>query len=100
MAPLLADLLPYVDEHYWREPHMRGAAQPIPCESLFAEAHVAFDGTLSACEWQPGGAYAMADLAQVAFMEGWQGERFARLRDAHLRRDLACTACEECGPRR
>jgi MoaA/NifB/PqqE/SkfB family radical SAM enzyme len=99
MAPLLAEVLPYVDEHYWRPPHARGPAQPIPCESLFSEALVAFDGTLSACQWQPGDAYAMADLAQVPFMDGWHSERFARLRDAHLRRDLACTACEECGPR-
>ena len=100
MAALLAEVLPYVDGHYWRAPHVRGAAHPIPCESLFAEALVAFDGTLSACEWQPEGPYAMADLAREPFLEGWHSERFARLRDAHLRRDVACTACDECGPRR
>jgi hypothetical protein len=42
----------------------------------------------------------MADLAREPFLEGWHSERFARLRDAHLRRDVACTACDECAPRR
>ncbi|HSN19865.1 MAG TPA: hypothetical protein VLS49_04265, partial [Usitatibacter sp.] len=77
MAPLMAQILPYVDEHYWRALHRRGERHPIPCESLFTEAHVACDGTLSACHFEPGGAYAMADLSLMSFMEGWHSERFA-----------------------
>lgn len=100
MAALVAEMLPYVDEHYWMAPHRHGESHAVPCESLFTEAHIAFDGTLSACGFDPGPAYAMADLSRVAFVDGWHGERFVRLREAHLRRDLACTACEDCGARR
>ena len=96
MGAVVAEILPYVDEHYWMEPHMHGKPHAVPCESLFTEAHVAFDGTLSACAYDPGPAYAMADLANVPFLEGWHSERFARLREAHLRRDVSNTICEAC----
>jgi MoaA/NifB/PqqE/SkfB family radical SAM enzyme len=97
MAPLIAQILPYVDEHYWIPLHKRGGPLPIPCWSLFTQAHVTFDGKLSACAFDAGEAAIMADLAKVSFTDGWRGERFARLRDCHLERDVSCTICEDCG---
>jgi pyruvate-formate lyase-activating enzyme len=96
MAPLLAEILPYVDEHFWQPLHVKGGPMPIPCWSVFTQAHVTYDGKLSACGFDPDGA-AMADLTTASFLDGWQGERFARLRNAHLERDVSCTLCEDCG---
>jgi MoaA/NifB/PqqE/SkfB family radical SAM enzyme len=97
MAPLVAEVLPYLDEHYWIPLHEPGSPLPIPCWSLFTRAHVTFDGKLSACAFDAGEAAIMADLAKESFMDGWRGVRFARLREAHLRRDVSCTICEDCG---
>jgi hypothetical protein len=97
MAPLLAEILPYVDEHFWQPLHAKGGPMPIPCWSVFTQAHVTYDGMLSACGFDPDGAAIMADLTTMSFLDGWQGERFARLRNAHLERDVSCTLCEDCG---
>ncbi|HET9469836.1 MAG TPA: radical SAM/SPASM domain-containing protein [Usitatibacter sp.] len=97
MEPVLAEVLPYVDEHYWQPLHAKGGPMPIPCWSVFTQAHVTFDGKLSACGFEADGAAIMADLTHVSFLEGWQSERFARLRNAHLERDVTCTLCEDCG---
>lgn len=96
MAPLIAKILPYVDEHYWVPLHRKGGPAPIPCWSLFTQAHVTFDGKLSACGFDPGEHAIMADLTAMSFLDGWRGGRFARLRNAHLERDVACTICEDC----
>ena len=97
MAPLIAEVLPYLDEHYWIPLHERGGPLPIPCWSLFTQAHITYDGKLSACAFDPGEPAIMADLAKESFMDGWRGERFTRLRNAHLERDVSCTICEDCG---
>lgn len=97
MEPILAEVLPYVDEHYWQPLHEKGGPIPIPCWSVFTQAHVTFDGKLSACAFEADGAAIMADLTRVSFLEGWGCERFARLRNAHLERDVSCTLCEDCG---
>jgi hypothetical protein len=99
MRPLIAEILPYVDEHYWLPLHVKGGPETIPCWSLFTEAHVTCDGKLSACCFDPDEHAVMADLATTPFLEGWNSERFARLREAHLRRDVSCTMCEDCGAR-
>lgn len=100
MQPLIAEILPYVDEHYWLPLHVSGEPSPIPCWSLFTEAHVTFDGKLSSCCFDPGERSVMADLTHTSFVDGWNSERFARLREAHLERDVSCTLCEDCGSRR
>ncbi len=89
---LEAAILPYVDEHYWAMP------PSIPCWSLFTEAHVTCDGKLSACRFRAGEAWEMADLALTALIDGWSSERFAQLREAHLRGEVRCTACRDCAP--
>jgi MoaA/NifB/PqqE/SkfB family radical SAM enzyme len=105
LLPILAEILPYVDEHYWRTLYMSGAlappgpAAPIPCWSLFTQAHVTFDGRLAACGFAPGEAWAMADLGVTPFVDAWNCDAFRRLRATHLRGEverLPCGSCVAC----
>jgi MoaA/NifB/PqqE/SkfB family radical SAM enzyme len=120
MQELVDQILPYVDEHYWlplysmgslaeqreRELGYRPTAgnqgrldnlrEPLPCWSLFTEGHITYDGKLSACCFDAGDRWIMADLTKMSFMEGWNSEPFTRLREAHVRRDVSGTICEAC----
>lgn len=90
------------DKHYWKP--LRGplglacgaAREPRPCRSLFEEAHVTYDGRLSACAFDHDARFHMGDLSCETFLEAWHGERFARLREAHLANDLSGTPCQGC----
>lgn len=90
------------DKHYWKTVRgplgtTRGAAREArPCRALFEEAHVTYDGRLSACAFDHDPRFHMGDLSCETFLEAWQGERFVRLREAHLANRLAGTPCEGC----
>jgi MoaA/NifB/PqqE/SkfB family radical SAM enzyme len=121
MQELLAsDVLPYVDEHYFLPLYSMGAfatqreeelgyrpiagnqgrlgalREPLPCWSVFTEGHVTSRGMLSACCFDAGDKWAMADLRKVSFMDGWNSKPFMALRRAHLRRDVSDTICRDC----
>jgi MoaA/NifB/PqqE/SkfB family radical SAM enzyme len=120
MQAMVDEILPCVDEHYWlplysmgslaeqreRELGYRPTAgnqgrlgnlrEPLPCWSLFTEGHITHDGKLSACCFDAGDRWIMADLAEVPFIEGWNSVAFETLREAHLRRDVTGTICEAC----
>ena len=120
MQALVDEILPYVDEHYWlplysmgslarereRELGFRPTAgnqgrvdclrEPLPCWSLFTEAHVTYDGKMSACCFDAGDRWIMADLNEVPFLEGWHSADFGRLRESHLGHDVRGTICEAC----
>lgn len=120
MQGLVEHILPWVDEHYWLPLYSMGSLatqreaelgyrpiagnqgrvgalrEPLPCWSVFTEGHVTHDGKLSACCFDAGDRWVMADLNQVSFMEGWNGAAFAALREAHLKRDVSGTICEDC----
>jgi MoaA/NifB/PqqE/SkfB family radical SAM enzyme len=120
MQKLVDEILPYVDEHYWLPLYSMGSLaterekelgyrpiagnqgrldalrEPLPCWSLFTEGHVTYDGKLSACCFDAGDRWVMADLTQVSFAEGWNSEAFRKLRTAHLARDVRGTICEDC----
>lgn len=103
MQRLLGEILPYVDEHYWVPLHaMRPASkadaarETLPCWSIFTEGHITFDGKLSACCFDAGERWIMADLNRHSFLDGWNSAPFATLREAHLKRDLKGTICERC----
>ena len=51
---------------------------------------------MSACCFDADGDWTMADLTRVSFAEGWNSEAFVALREAHLKKDVAGTACENC----
>jgi MoaA/NifB/PqqE/SkfB family radical SAM enzyme len=120
MQALVDEILPYVDEHYWLPLYSMGSMttqreeelgyrpiagnqgrigalrEPLPCWSAFTEGHITHDGKLSACCFDAGDKWIMADLNQAGFMEGWNSAPFVALREAHLRKDVTGTICESC----
>jgi len=120
MQSLVDEIVPFVDEHYWLPLYSMGSMttqrevelgyrpiagnqgrvgalrEPLPCWSAFTEGHITHDGKLSACCFDAGDKWIMADLTQVAFMEGWNSAPFVKLREAHLRKDVTGTICESC----
>ena len=120
MQSLVDEIVPYVDEHYWLPLYSMGSLakereaelgyrpiagnqgrlgalrEPLPCWSAFTEGHITYDGKLSACCFDAGDKWVMADLKQVPFMEGWNSAPFVKLREAHLKRDVSGTICESC----
>lgn len=70
--------------------------ESLPCWSIFQEAHITFDGMLSACCFDHDGRFHMADLNKVSFSEGWNSELFQSLRKAHLEKNVRNTVCETC----
>lgn len=117
---LRAQVLPYVDQHYWLPLYSMGAfatqreeqlgyrptagnqgrigalREPLPCWSAFTEGHVTAEGKLSACCFDATANWTMGDLARTSFMEAWNSERFSQLRAAHIKRDVRGTVCENC----
>jgi len=111
---------PFVDEHYWLPLYSMGSLatqreaelgykptagnqgrlgalrEPLPCWSAFTEGHVTADGYLSACCFDADARWKMGDLKREAFMSAWHSPEFIRLRQAHLRKDVTGTPCEEC----
>jgi MoaA/NifB/PqqE/SkfB family radical SAM enzyme len=111
---------PYVDEHYWlplysmgsfatqreRELGYRPTAgnqgrvgalrAPLPCWSAFTEGHVTAEGKLSACCFDATAHWTMGDLTRQTFSEAWNSPAFVALREAHLKKDVRGTVCEQC----
>jgi len=111
---------PYVDQHYWLPLYSMGSLaterekqlgyrpiagnqgrlgalrEPLPCWSAFTEGHVTARGDLSACCFDSDAHWSMGNLHEVSFMEAWNSEKFQRLREAHLRKDVSGTICESC----
>ena len=113
-------ILPYVDEHYWlplysmsmfatereeelgykptagNQGRMGAVRDPLPCWTVLTEGHVPSDGGLSSCCFDSTRGWKMADLTKVSFEEGWNCEKFVKLREAHLRKDVSETICKDC----
>ena len=121
MERLLAERVrPYVDQHYWLPLYSMGAfatlrerelgyrptagnqgrldalREPLPCWSAFTEGHVTADGKLSACCFDANANWTMGDLTRQSFMDAWNSETFVKLREAHLKKDVRGTVCENC----
>jgi MoaA/NifB/PqqE/SkfB family radical SAM enzyme len=120
MNALVDELRPFVDEHYWLPLYSMGSMttqreeelgyrpiagnqgrigalrEPLPCWSAFTEGHITHDGKLSACCFDAGDKWIMADLNAAPFMDGWNSAPFQALRAAHLRKDVKGTICESC----
>jgi MoaA/NifB/PqqE/SkfB family radical SAM enzyme len=69
---------------------------PVPCWSLFTEAHITWDSKLAACCFDHDGRFEMGDLTQQSFMGAWHSEPFQALRRAHLEGDVGKTVCGSC----
>ena len=111
---------PYVDEHYWLPLYSMGSIatqreaelgyrptagnqgrlealrEPLPCWSAFTEGHLTASGGLSACCFDADARWKMGDLYEVSFMEAWNSDKFVKLRQAHLDKDVTGTVCEKC----
>lgn len=121
MVALLEEkVLPYVDEHYWLPLYSMGSVAadreaelgyrptagnqgrlealrpPLPCWSAFTEGHVRADGGLSLCCFDADGRFVVGDLTKESFMDAWNSKKFQVIREAHLKKDLSGTVCEEC----
>jgi len=120
MLELVEEIRPFVDEHYWLPLYSMGSLttkreeelgyrpiagnqgrigalrEPLPCWSAFTEGHITHDGKLSACCFDAGDKWVMADLNDVSFMDGWNSPAFRALREAHLKKDVKGTICEDC----
>jgi hypothetical protein len=120
MQALVDEIRPFVDEHYWLPLYSMGSLatqreaelgyrpiagnqgrlgalrEPLPCWSAFTEGHVTHEGKLSACCFDAGDRWIMADLRTTGFLEGWNSPAFRALRAAHLRKDVTGTICESC----
>lgn len=120
MMALVDEIRPYVDEHYWLPLYSMGSQStqreeelgyrpiagnqgrigalrdPLPCWSAFTEGHITHDGKLSACCFDAGDKWIMADLTKTSFLDGWNSEGFQALRRAHLKKDVKGTICESC----
>jgi MoaA/NifB/PqqE/SkfB family radical SAM enzyme len=121
MEKLLAERVrPYVDECYMLPLYSFGGAkidevgkpiagnqgrigalrEGIPCWALW-EGHIRAspDGTrayLSACCFGSDDKFDVADLTDTSFQWAWNNKEFIELREAHLRKEIAGTACESC----
>jgi MoaA/NifB/PqqE/SkfB family radical SAM enzyme len=120
METLVEEITPYVDEHYWLPLYSMGSVAtqreeelgyrptagnqgrignlvaPIPCWSVFTEGHVRSDGTFSLCCFDADGRFTVGDLKQDSFMAVWHSEAFAKVRRAHMKKDVTGTVCEDC----
>jgi len=114
---------PFVDEHYFLPLYGQMSSQsterskelgfvptagnqgrvgalrdPLPCWALW-HGHVRSEQgrpVLTACCFGADATFDMADLSAVSFLEGWHSDKFVALREAHLRKDVSGTVCENC----
>jgi MoaA/NifB/PqqE/SkfB family radical SAM enzyme len=111
---------PFVDEHYWlplysmgsvatqrekelgyrptagNQGRIGGLVNPLPCWSAFTEGHVRCDGQVSLCCFDADGRFQVGNLHEDSWMDIWHNEKFTKVREAHLKKDLCGTVCEEC----
>lgn len=114
------NIIPFVDQHYWLPLYSMGAVanereaelgyrptagnqgrlgnlrEPLPCWSAFTEGHVRADGGLSLCCFDADGRFQVGDLTKQSFMEGWNSPEFVAIREAHLKKDVTGTVCQDC----
>lgn len=107
MAHVLDEINPFVDEHYWLPlfgdvSFDAGAAtseprrKSLPCPGLFKEAHITWDGHISACSLDASPRFHMANIERDTMSAAWHAPAFQALREAHLEGDVTNTVCENC----
>lgn len=73
-----------------------GLVKPLPCWSCFSEGHVRSDGQVSLCCFDADGRFQVGNLHKDNWMDIWHNDKFTEVREAHLKKDLTGTVCEEC----
>lgn len=80
---------------------------PLPCWSLFCEAHVRINPEsnkpmMSACCFGADNRFDVGDLSKLSFMEAWNSDKMQHIRNAQIRTEtegpdaLKGTMCEVC----
>jgi MoaA/NifB/PqqE/SkfB family radical SAM enzyme len=111
---------PYVDNHYWLPLYTFGdkavenelelemvptagnvgrldnQRPALPCWLVFNEGHVTAKGLMSACGFDATDSWIVSDLNTTSFMDAWNCDEFVSLREAHFKKDVTGTICEEC----
>ena len=111
---------PYVDEHYflplytfgggsidreleldWKPTpgntgRVGGQVEPLPCWCAFTEGHVRHDGNVSFCGFGSDDTYDVANLHDDTWVNIWESDYFAKIRRAHLKKDVSDTICSTC----
>lgn len=111
---------PFVDEHYWlplysmgsvatqreeelgyrptagNQGRIGGLVDPLPCWSVMTEGHVRSDGVVSLCCFDADGRFKIGSLHHDSWMKIWHSNKFAEIREAHLKQDLTGTVCADC----
>lgn len=124
MQPVIDEIRPYVDEHYFlplysfgslsvdnskqrglsditpgNTGRIGGQVAPLPCWCLYTEGHILHDGKMTLCGFDAGRRdinWVCGDLTTQSFMEAWNSDYAIKLRAAHLRHDVKGTPCATC----
>ena len=120
MEKAVADIKPYLDQHYYLplfSQHMlvaddieakdyvpiggnigrvNGAVPPVPCWALFREGHVDFNGMVTGCCFAHTPEFDFGSLNEMSFMEAWNSPKAKEFRRAHLSGDVREIACHGC----
>jgi len=115
-------LLQYIDEFYYLPLYNQGGhvnnngqskivgnpgrfenmVPPVPCWGLFNSSKISWNGWLTACYFDHGGDFEIADLSKTSLIDAWNNPKFVELRKAHLckkeNRDeiLKTSLCAKC----
>ena len=73
-----------------------GLVDPLPCWAAFTEGHVRHNGHVSLCGFDADGRFEIGSLHEDKWMDIWTNEAFAKIRAAHLKKDVKGTVCETC----
>lgn len=96
---------PDVDSHYplrrygpqeTARQETRTLESMLPCWSLFTEAHISYEGHLSACFCDHDPKFYMGDLTSMSLQEAWLSPKFVALRQQHLEKQVTGGPCAEC----
>lgn len=75
---------------------------PVPCFGLFNSAKISWNGWLTACYFDHGGDFEIADLNTTSLIDAWNNPKFVQLRRAHLSQEdfrdenLKKSLCAKC----
>lgn len=80
-------------------PHLGSLPEKNPCDSLWNEMVVLYDGRVALCCDDYDGKVIMGDLSKQTILEVWCGKQFRAYREAHLKDErqtmLLCAQCRK-----
>jgi len=74
--------------------------QVFPCDWLWRQFHILWDGRVVPCCFDYDGEYILGDVTNNSIREIWNNEKYAGLRGAHLKNNKKISLCEKCRRRK